>query len=225
MPDRPKEFDGFSIVAVGSFNPVIFHPIWFVRNNLIREEEGTEANLEVTHKEAAVFKTPWFSLQATQDRFILTSEDPTKSQPLRDLALGTFVVLEHTPIHAYGLHRMMHFRMESEEAWHELGHFFAPKPAWESVLVKPGMKSLSIEGTKEGIAADAIFITFQPSLRVSPGVYFHVHLHRAWDAEKIPPNEGMARFQKALRDDWGTFLSYSSDLAPKLFASFDNRTR
>jgi hypothetical protein len=225
VPARPKEFEGCSIVALGSFNPAIFHPQWFVRNGLIREQEGADANLQVTHNEAAIFSTPWFTLQATKDQFVIGSEDPTTTQSLRDLAMGTFAVLDHTPIRSYGFNRYTHSRMESEEAWHELGHFLAPKQAWESVLEKPGMKSLTTQGTKEGMGADVILIRIEPSTRVTPGVFLHVNFHRGRESEKLSPVEAMARFQKALNDDWNPFLAYTDRVADKLFASFDNRPR
>jgi hypothetical protein len=139
--------------------------------------------------------------------------------------MGTFAVLEHTPIRSYGFNRYTHSRMESEEAWHELGHFLAPKQAWESVLEKPGMKSLTVQGTKGGMEADLILIRVEPSTRVSPGVFFHVNLHRGRESETLSQAEAMARFQKALKDDWSSFLAYTDGVADKLFASFDNRTR
>lgn len=223
MAERPKEFDGISVVAQGSFNPAIFHPTWFTKHNLIREEEGQDADLQVTHKEAAIFSTPWFSLQSTKDQSILTSEDPTKTQPLRDLVLGTFLVLEHTPIHAFGFNRFMHFGMESEENWHELGHFLAPKEAWDSVLEKPGMQSLTIRGNKKEMGADMILIRVEPSTKVTPGVYLHVNLHFA--PEKPAKPDEMARFQSTLKNSWNTFLAYVDDVAINLFATFDRRAR
>lgn len=48
MPLIP-EIDGSSIVVLGSFNPAIFHPLWFKINQLIRPEEADSAKLEVTH--------------------------------------------------------------------------------------------------------------------------------------------------------------------------------
>jgi hypothetical protein len=211
------------VVAVGSFNPAIFHPQWFVRHGLIREQEGADAKLHVTHNEAAIFSTSWFLLQSTKDQFVLASEDPTKTLPLRDLAMSTFALLEHTPIRAYGFNRYAHFKMESEAAWHELGHFLAPKLAWEGVLEKPGLRSLVIQGTRAGLAADVVFIHVEPSLKINPGVFVHVNPHRGFEVDKLPAADGMARFQKALNNDWNTFMGYFDEVTTKLFTAFENR--
>jgi hypothetical protein len=221
VPDRAKEIEGFSIVVLGSFNPAIFHPLWFVKHNLIREEEGTEAKIEIIHSEAASFKAGWFSLQVTHDRYALNSDDPTKSQPLRDLASGTFKVLEHTPLSAYGFHNWMHFRMESEAEWHRFGDYFAPKPAWKSLLTNPGLTSLVIQGKRDGSEADQVFINLQPSATIKPGIYVHVHQHYSGDQEKKSPTDGTVTFQKALRDEWNNFVTYSQNVPAQVFASFD----
>ena len=50
---KPK-IDGVSIVALGSFNPAIFQPLWFSCNDLIGPEEAKGADIKVVHKEVTL---------------------------------------------------------------------------------------------------------------------------------------------------------------------------
>ncbi len=96
------ELQGVSIVALGSFNPAIFQPAWFSSNNLIRAEEAREANIQIIQGDVAIFSTEWFSIQVTHERFSLDTRDPSKWLPMRDLVIGTFTILSHTPVRAVG---------------------------------------------------------------------------------------------------------------------------
>jgi len=43
------QIHAISIVFLGDFNPKIIQPFWLVNKKLIREQEGTEAKIEVIH--------------------------------------------------------------------------------------------------------------------------------------------------------------------------------
>lgn len=126
MPLVP-EIDGASIVILGSFNPGIFHPLWFKTNELVRPQEADNANLKVIVPDVAEFSVDWFSLNVLRNHFQVRTTDSAHFGPIRDLVLGSFHILEHTPVRAIGLNRDMHFKMESEEKWHGFGHLIAPK--------------------------------------------------------------------------------------------------
>jgi hypothetical protein len=99
MAEIPSaKFETLAIVAMGSFNPAIFHPAWFSGQGLIRKEEFETAKIEIVHRDVCHFAVEWFSLQVTGDRFAMQTGDPAKSQSLRDLVMATFTILEHTPI-------------------------------------------------------------------------------------------------------------------------------
>src|SRR6184192_974106 len=112
-----EEFRSASLVALGSFNPAIFQPQWLGATKLIRQEEADKATIEVVHPEMTVFSTEWFKIEVTSGRFAILTDDPTKHLPLRDLAIGVFRVLEHTPITAMGFNSIHHFAMGSSEEW------------------------------------------------------------------------------------------------------------
>ncbi len=218
---RP-ELEGVSIVVVGRLNPAIFQPLWFARHNLVREEEAQEAKLEIIHREVTVFSTEWFSLQVTDDKYQVATQDPTMYRPLRDLALGTFKILEHTPITAFGFNINQHFPMESQDEWHALGDHYAPKDSWLRVLKNPGLRSLVIEGTREDCQATRMQIRLQPSNRVRFGVFVHVNEHYdiAGEEDSIPTN-GIQSFLKIAASSWDGFLSYGDNVAQCLLSEYE----
>ncbi len=96
---------------------------------------------------------------------------------LQDLVLGVFSMLRHTPVTLMGINRDVHFRMDSPDAWHELGHRLVPPDNWSSFLNKPGMRAVVIQGLRPDDRAGNIFIRVEPSVRVHPGVYIQQNDH------------------------------------------------
>jgi hypothetical protein len=134
----PKlEINAHTIVLLGSFNPGIFHPQWFARQGLLPDGEVDSSTLQVVHPQASQFETERFFIQVTLDRFQAMTKPNTPGDVLRDLVLGAFTVLEHTPMKALGMNRQMHFSMGSEEAWHRLGDKLAPKDVLERGVTSP----------------------------------------------------------------------------------------
>lgn len=216
MADRQMEVEGFSIVALGRFNPSIFQPMWFAAHNLIREEEAKEAKIEIIHRDAAIFNAGWFSLQVTEGNFTILSQDPTKPLPLRDLAIGTFRLLEHTPLTAFGFNRFGHFKAASEESWHAFGHHYAPKESWDAVLKNPGLLKLEMEGKREN-CDDRIQIRVEssPANLVIMGIMINVNQHRDLakngQGGESTMQERNKVFLSGLQNDWDGFLTYAKE--------------
>jgi hypothetical protein len=213
------EIQGVSIVALGSFNPAIFQPLWFSGNGLIPNEEAKNAKVNIIHNDVSVFATEWFSIQVTGDRYVVETKDPTKYQPLKDLALGTFNVLEHTPITAFGLNKMQGFRMGSLEDWHAFGDYYVPKGSWRKILVKPGMRTLIVEGKRENCDATVVQIRVEPWQNVPLGVSIHVNEHYQIEQE-LQQRDRIEFFLKTLQSSWSCFLSYCDEVDRVLFREY-----
>jgi hypothetical protein len=92
------------------------------------------------------------------------------------LVLGTFSILDHTPVRALGINRVMHFKMDSREKWHAFGHMIAPKEVWQGVMGQPGLRSLTMEDPRN----DPMGLTrvrIEPSQRIDPGIFIEVNNH------------------------------------------------
>lgn len=167
-----------SIVLVGNFNPTIFQPAWFAAEGLIRKQEAEEANLTIGHPDVMIFSLDWLRIEVTRGRFIVATAMEPYDEIIRDLVLGTFKLLSHTPIRMMGINRQMHFEMSSEEQWHAVGHKLAPKEIWDGILEKPGTRSLTME---ESQRSDGLYgyirVTVEPSTKIHPGIFIKINDH------------------------------------------------
>jgi hypothetical protein len=124
------EISTVSIVLIGSFNPRIFQPEWFVRNGIIRQEDADSASIEVIVPQYTAFSVDWFNTKISVDRFEIESNSPPFIRT-RDLTVRTFKeFLIHTPITKIGVNRIVHFNVASFEARDKIGSLLAPKAPW-----------------------------------------------------------------------------------------------
>lgn len=124
-----------SVVAVGDFNPAIFSPDWLEGNKLIGKSDADtvrESKSMISSHQVTSFETKWFALQVLENRFSLTSKDAL-SPALKDLAVGIFQLVPHTPVTAVGLNFLAHFKLTSEEEYHQVGDVLAPKEIWKTL--------------------------------------------------------------------------------------------
>ena len=208
--------EGISIVLVGSFNPGIFQPAWFAAQDLIRSEEADEAEIELVRPEISAFRLEWLHMQVLHERFIATTDRTASFEVLRDFVVGTFSVLEHTPVTKLGLNYDRHFEMKSEEAWHKLGRRLAPRSHWEQGLKEPGLRSMTMQGVRPDELGGAIFVKVEPSVKVKFGVYVSLNDHY----ELGQADEGLASAETAtqlIQEHWDAFLERNEQICRTLF--------
>jgi hypothetical protein len=196
--DQP-DLRGFSIVLLGDFNPKIFQPAWFSAQKLIREMEYETADIRVVHSEITDFLLEWCQVTVTRDRFVAQgSQEPYEI--IRDLVVGAFKILTHTPISKFGINTEVHYRVESEDVWHHFGDLLSPKERWSEVINMPGMRSITMEESKRKDGRKGyIRVTVEPSVRVHPGVYFKVNDHYEGNPKD---GEGCSEILAILEDVW-----------------------
>lgn len=144
-----KVADTATVVLIGSFNPAIFQPAWFQKQGLLPETETSSANIETISNDISIFAMSWVRIEVLGERFVARTSDESKFSPLRDLVIGTFRLLEYTPVRQMGLNRESHYSLPTEDAWHRVGHTLAPKRHWDPFVKAPGMKSLMIEAQRD----------------------------------------------------------------------------
>ncbi|AEB09813.1 hypothetical protein [Desulfobacca acetoxidans] len=191
---------GLSIVLLGDFNPKIFQPAWFAQENLIRAPEAEAADIKIINPEIVIFELEWLELQVTRDRCLFGTTQEAYYEVVRDLCLGTFKLLRHTPIQKMGINRNYHFRMNSVEEWHAFGHKVAPKELWISVLKTPGLASLTIQGMREDDLKGYIRVKVEPSKRAHPGIYIQVNDH--YEVEEASTSIGCEKIINIIESLW-----------------------
>ena len=185
MSTHQPEIQGISVVLLGDFNPKIFQPAWFAAEGLFRQQEAESATIEIIHPEVVSFELEWLRLQVTRERFVVSTTQVPYYEVMRDLILGTFGLLRHTPLHKMGINTDKHFRMASEEVWHAFGDRLVPKDLWQGVLDTPGVRNLTIEGKRPDEIKGYIRVQVAPSTRIHPGVYFKVNDHYEVEDPKV----------------------------------------
>lgn len=206
---------GVNIVLCGNFNPAIFHPSWLSAEGLIRFQEAETAQIEIVHPDAATFNAEWLQIRVVRDRFQAGTVQEPYYEPLRDLVVGIFGLLRHTPMRALGINRDFHYRLESKGVWHTVGDRLAPKQDWEEVLGNPGMKSLVIEGKRPDNLAGYIQVKVGPSNRVEFGVYVEINDHY----QLSPASETSASASETidiLSEHWAESMQRSLGISQKI---------
>ncbi|NKE72921.1 hypothetical protein [Candidatus Manganitrophus noduliformans] len=170
-----------SIVLVGSFNPEIFHPSWFAKNDLIQKVEAEESKiegLEIVHRELTKFSLNWLSIQVVHQKFVALTSDVAHFNPLRDLVIMTFEILKHTPVKQLGMNRIVDFSFEDEQAWHKVGDTLAPKGIWEKSLSgRVGLTALGVQSKLTNGLQGYTNVNLQPSARTKHGVTININNH------------------------------------------------
>lgn len=213
------ELDKLAIVAIGAFNPAVFQPSWLARQNLIRLEEAEKSDIKIINKQAAIFTIEWFSLQVIENSFNIETGDPTKSRPLLDFVIGTFKILEHTPIEAFGLNRYFHCRIDANDDWNKLSQLLAPMQPWQGIVAEPALLSLTIAGRSEASAANEVQIRVEPSAVVTPGVFVQVHQNFKLAASMGNGASSATMFVQMLQSYWDDFLAFSRNVPSRVLTA------
>jgi hypothetical protein len=145
---------------------------------LLSQRYTDAAKIGIIRPEVTIFSIEWCRIEVTEDRFAVGTTHEAYFERLAELVIKTFRILEHSPIRVMGINYDVHFRVESEEKWHEFGHKLTPKGIWARMFDNPGMRSLTIE---ESIRPDGyegrIQVKVEPSIQLHPGIYISVNDH------------------------------------------------
>jgi hypothetical protein len=171
---------GASIVLRGSFNPAIFQPAWFGKQGLLSESESERLQIEVIHPEISSIRSDDWHMQVTTDRYLIGSENEAAFPQLRDMTVGIFRLLSHTPIRFLGVNRIAHIVLPSSQEWNDLGYRLVPKQPWEFIFPdrQTGMRRVVVEVRRDDEWSGFVQITVEPSVKATPdGVYVGVNDH------------------------------------------------
>jgi hypothetical protein len=208
MKHKP-EIEGMGIVFVGDFNPKIFQPAWFAANELVRKKESEESEIEIIHPSVVRFDMDWLKLQVLRNQFFASTVQEPYYEFVRDLAIGTFRILSHTPITKMGINYDFHFKTGNEDKWHDFGHRIAPKQLWESILKKPGTRTLTIEGLRPDDYKGYIRVKTEPSIQVPFGIFISINDHFELDDASVL---GCEKMIDILEENWAISLKRSKQI-------------
>jgi len=177
MHHQKPEFQETSIILIGDFNPQIFQPAWFAEQNLIRQQEAEMSDIDLINPDMVSFSLDWMQLQVLKKRFFVGTTQQPYDEVLRDLVLGTFGLLTQTPIEAMGINTERHFKMHSEQQWHDFEQRLVPKQLWNDMLDSPSLHSLTMKGQHPDGQNGFIRVQVEPSVKIQQGISFNVNHH------------------------------------------------
>lgn len=214
---RTPEAEGLAVVLVGSFNPAIFHPEWFLRQGLIGEQDAKEAEVKVVSGGVTDIRLCGISLQCVGDRMSFNTANISHAERMQDLILHTFTLLSHTPIIACGLNPSIHYAVSSMDYWHKIGHTLAPKElVWQELLDTPGMRSLVIKSLRKGEFPGELNVTVEPSAKFPPGIFVQVNCHFGLPSD--PAHVGAAELAlKFIKAEWKSACGMARRVAEQIF--------
>jgi hypothetical protein len=188
---------GCQVHLVGRFNPVIFHPTWFLHHNLVRPGDVLQVTNEtpeltvanpaeselkpiIVLPNLATFDMNWVSIQVNNENCSFTTQQPQYYLELRDLILGTFRLLRYTPISALGINLLYHFPV-GRDLLEVIKKKISPPTIFENIpknnpnsgdLVnyKRRWKSISAENA-------LINLDIEPSIQIENGLYIAINCH------------------------------------------------
>ena len=213
-----------SLVVVGRHNPAIFFPDWFLRHNLIRPEEAEQAQaqgdaspsqLRVVHPDITVLDFGWMNLQVNRERWVATASQPDSYEETRDLTLGTFRLLRHTPVKAVGINFGFHYEL-AEEDFAKFFELLKPNPMWQGLFKDPlPVQLIFQEMAREGPYDGFTRFQIQPSTQVKNGVFIDINDHYQLDSSETAYASGI-EVDRLLTQQWETSVKLSRKYADQL---------
>ncbi len=217
MASHTLEAEGMDVVLVGSLNPAILHPEWFLAQNLVSVAEAKESKVELVSPEFTNIRLPGIRVTCVPDRLVVATKDPVRYERMLDFLLGIVGLLPHTPIRACGINSYVHYLLDDRNYWHRIGHVLAPKVlVWNSLFSNPGLQSLAIKAPKTDGRPGEYNITIQPSAQVTPGIFVNTNTHMPVAANDSEPI-GMAPVEQFLQVEWKTACELAKRVAETIF--------
>lgn len=137
--------DMHSIVVVGELNPPLFHPLWFSKYELIKENEAQESiksnSIRLVHNDLTAFSLNWSSVEVNRNKWTISCTEKGYFEVIRDLASSTFHILKNTPVFAVGINYEGHYDFRSQERYDEFINNLKPSKSWNNAFSQP--KSIS----------------------------------------------------------------------------------
>lgn len=224
-PDLAVEIERshWSIVLLGSFNPSIFHPAWFAKNEVISQEHAESSDVSVIHNEVASM-TLGNQIRVTceANRFqVEVSKAPEII--LLDLVSKVFGdLLPHSRVPSFGINKSVHFRASSSEKRTEIGRMFAPTEPWgdfgariqssegEQVGGLMSLRMREIKNDDETTGSLEARIEPSPALDKKSGIFVAVNRH--FDLRDYKEGSGAIQAIRKLDQEFAQSLKDSDEI-------------
>lgn len=141
-----KFINGFySVVLLGRFEPLIFHPLWMLKKGLIPESDVVSKEIFINTQVSQYPIGDWMQMTVTQGRCEFKIQKPERVVLMKDLIIGTLNALPEIPIFAMGINRGNIIDLGDAESHYKFGAKLAQLDIWNDCLQTPRLRDIIIE--------------------------------------------------------------------------------
>lgn len=209
-----KRIYDHSLVINGSFNPRIFQPLWFASEDLIGKNEAEDADVKIIHPDISDFEIgKGISIRVTREQFIASTSQDGFFEILKDLVIGTFSILSHTPTTALGINQEMHIELSKTTSWKSYNSKVVNAKYWSEAFGEAIMDSITYSRERKDNKAGYQRIALQPSIKVFNGLLFSFNDHFELEAKNI---NNAIRVIEIIEDSWQASIATGQELIENL---------
>lgn len=213
-----------SIVLIGDFNPAMFHPEWFRKNNVLSDEEVDYATSQSNDSKLIVtshltsFKTSQFIIKVEQKRFeVIGYKEPYMM--VSDFISKTFETLTGFVIKAYGCNFSAHYHIDTLSNYQRIGDNLAPKKYWKNLLGKEitgddrksGLTTIQMQKIKEN-SDGHISMLLQPSVMIKQGVFITCNDHTNVSEDDYDTDQIVREISNSFNDSLTNMIELQKEL-------------
>lgn len=145
----------YSVVLLGGFNPLIFHPLWLLKKGLIPETDVVEKQIIINSRVSQYPIGDWMQMTVTPERCEFKIEKPERIVLMKDLIIGTLNALPEIPIIAVGINRGNIINLGDEKSHFIFGSKLAVLDIWNDCFKTPRLRDIIIEN-QEGTLEEGV---------------------------------------------------------------------
>lgn len=146
----------YSVVLLGSFNPLIFHPLWLLKKRLIPESDVVNKQIVINSQVSQYPIGDWMQMTVTPDRCEFKIQKPERIVVMKDLIMGTLNSLPETPIIAMGINRGNIINLGDAGSFYTFGSKLAILDIWKDCLHTPRLRDIIIEDVEKTVEGEEI---------------------------------------------------------------------
>lgn len=142
-----KLTETYSVVFLGVFNPILFHPFWMKDKGIISQQDVRVDDKTgfVVHSQLSSFPVgDWLTVTVKPERAEFRIKDAAKLVLLKDLSIAVLNALPDTPIFSLGINHGVVSSLGNAKDYYEFGKYLNPLDIWTDTFKKPRLKFLSV---------------------------------------------------------------------------------
>ncbi len=206
-----------SIVLIGSFNPLIFHPYWLKENKLISQEDINTNNLLVHQKMSHMEVGNWMRIDVSPGKCEYRTDDPSKIPFLIDLTTGCLKLLHEDPIVAFGINYGGIYDLQNKDDFYLFGNRLHGLEQWNESFKEPRLRTIVIEDNKsELLSKKSIIIKSSENEKFPFAIDMSMNFHYQMPDGKQKPLEAVEKIGSTWRaclDDYKKVFSNVQNIA------------